>query len=264
MKYIHRHCPICGNDSASYGFYEEPALDKYTDIKNLKFPIYKCVDCDFQYFDTVVGLNDHPENLYGGLSLSPVEFESRHYNLAHLIRNMFPSGCNIVNIGGGNHDLEELLPDNYICKNLDLFDEHDRNEKRIYFDLVDDTPEQRLEIEKVTADIIILDNVLEHIIHFNTVRFLIDAIKPEYIYASVPNVASIKYAFNRSNFYRPVEHINNFNAKSLDKLFITSGYKPYNKLQKPRSIAGLFDYFFQLSLRGFSLFGLYRLYKINE
>lgn len=264
MKYLHRNCPICGNDAASYGYFVEPALDKYTDMKNVQFPNYKCNHCDFEYFDTVVGLNDNPEILYGGLSLSPAEFEKRHYNLAYLITHLFPFGCNVLNVGGGNHDLEELLPDNYTSKNLDLFAASDCDDKRIYFDLVADTVDQRSEISNLTADIVILDNVLEHIAHFDNVRWLVDVIQPEYIYASVPNVASIKYIFKRSNFYRPVEHINSFNGKSLDKLFHTYGYNKHSIIMKPKSLGELFDYFFQFSIYGFSLFGLYRLYKIKR
>ena len=264
MRYIHRQCPICGNDAFPYGFYEEPQFDRYTNERNLKFPNYKCNDCDFEYFDTLAGLNDNPKVLYGGLSLSPMEFEKRHYNLAYLIMKLFPLGCNILNVGGGNHDLEELLSNNYTCKNLDLFATSDCDDKRIYFDLVDDAVDQRSEISNLTADIIILDNVLEHIVHFNNVRRLIDVIHPDYIYASVPNVASIKYFFKRSKFYRPVEHINNFNGKSLDKLFHTYGYNKHSKIMKPKSLGELFDYFFQFSIYGFSLFGLYRLYKIKK
>ena len=55
-------------------------------------------------------------------------------------------------------------------QNLDLFDARIVM-KKIYYDLVDETSDQRPEIENLSADIVILDNVLEHIVHFNNIRY---------------------------------------------------------------------------------------------
>ena len=55
------------------------------------------------------------------MPFSPFNYSKRHYCLANLIKFLYPDGCKIVDIGGGNIDYQELNEDAFSYGLLDLF-----------------------------------------------------------------------------------------------------------------------------------------------
>ena len=263
MEFLNRLCPICSSDSKPHGFYSEPFYWKYGVNKDLKVPNWLCINCDLQFFSTVKNINDNATSLYGGLTLSPAEFVSRHYCLAKTIQDIFPEGCEIVDIGGGNHDISELLPDNYVCKIFDLFSLEDCNHKRIYFDLSDRNSTNSFDFPSVKADIVVLDNVLEHLTHFDCVKESLIQLKPQFVYVSVPNRRSVKYSFNKKSFYRPIEHVNSFSPRSIEILMKKISYERVHLNKAPNSFKKLFDLNYQMTMSGFTALGIYHLFKLH-
>ena len=120
MVFVKRFCPICDGEVDRLGSFCEPKFQDYGIGRQLSVPLWVCSDCNIQIFSLIEGVNINGE-LYQGMPFSPFNYSKRHYCLANLIKFLYPLGCKIVDIGGGNIDYQELNGIDYSCMVLDLF-----------------------------------------------------------------------------------------------------------------------------------------------
>ena len=243
-------CPIC-----KFDHHVEKYLDFYSRKDKKNKTCFFCTECNFYFFDR----NSLIFNQYVEDNLAASHPKPRHYLFKKIINKLSyqVESPKLLEIGAGNLHLARMLPD----INKTLVDCHKpkiipKNSTFVLGGLqkVDKFPHGGF-------DVIVIDNVLEHVEDFTN---LIDLCKERlkstgYIVISVPNKNNIKHIFNKNaEFKHPDEHINIFSDGSLDLCLKRSGFKIKNCYFIPKNI---FEFTAFFSFIGISIFGVYRVYS---
>ncbi len=213
-----RLCPLCN-------------ASEFNIIKQLKhneinYTIGKCKQCNFVYV-TNPNLNTISDNENIDITNTPIPApKKRHFQIKTLIDSYYPNKqkIKVVEIGSGYGSLAKIISRDLkycycgfepseirakVCQN------HNLNVKNCFFSL------NTLDF---IADVIIIDNVLEHVLE---PRKLIETSakvlnKDGMLIVIVPNfhdIRQLKESWKKRHFWQPSCHINYFTSYHLHKLF---------------------------------------------
>ena len=247
------NCLQCNSTSKFIrNFYNANDWDK------LESPLYKCSQCNFYFFDR----KHHNPEIYKEYKLSTNIKKSRHELLSKIIKKLCKKG-NVLEIGSGDgHILNTIDNNHYRFSAIDYHQSTNLPKKTIFFNGgIDDCAIDLF--DKNEFDIIIMDNLIEHLVDPQSVikkvsRWLSD---DGYICISVPNRWNIKHLLKldlNREFRYPSEHLNIYTRQSINYLFNSNNYLLAKQYILPYNFFSLLNI---SSLLGFPLFGIYFFYK---
>ena len=217
----------------------------------------KCTKCNFSNID----IKSFDDSIYTNKNLASKTAKKRHVFFKKMVsQNKFN---NILEYGGGSCFISRdfSLETKTSVKTIDLFYRNELenyNVKQYLFNEID------LEdfFAKYIFDLIIIDNVLEHLKNpLDLIKIISKTQKNCTYIISVPNKYNFKnfINFNFTNeFNHIVEHINIFSDKSINQLFLGNGFRKEYYIKFPKSI---FELFVLISINVKSIFGIYKIYK---
>ncbi|HNX76642.1 MAG TPA: class I SAM-dependent methyltransferase [Candidatus Rifleibacterium sp.] len=234
----------------------------------------KCDKCNLCFFDLAQGYNTAGE-IYNSISpLSTTFMCPRHKTFKKMIfRSRQGRLPNILELGSGHSMLAQDLA-RAGCT-VTVVDYEPCIEQRKYPQggvlipyKADLTSLKASDFSSEHFDWVILDNVLEHLpAYYGLITNIKSWIKKNplgKVLVSVPNRLSLRNYlspnYRKNHQYRPLEHVNMFDARSLDSLFEKRGFCLSPTIFFPTS---LMDLIILLSMTLVSPFGLYRVYALN-
>ena len=236
----------------------------------------ECKECDLSFFDLASGVNDlnsgllqyYQDDLKSRMSATP-KVKPRYIMLDRLIAQLFPETVRILSLGAGTTSIKRRFE---ACRSeikvsellADVYPPEFGGDPHFFCDLNNISSFDENTIVNFCPDIVVVDNVLEHLPSFEATAKIINLSKPRYCYVSVPNRASWKFIGRKKEFYWPTQHVNNFNVRSLQKVLGKFGYVKRQKFVSPTSYLSVRDWCISFSLSFFSPAGIYHLYERKD
>lgn len=261
MIFMERPCPTCGLPGRVVAHHPEPKPALYG-LDATPVPLRRCPRCTLTFFDLIPGVNEYGE-IYARMPLSASRPKPRHTVFAELIDRLHPASTGLEFGAGACHAGRRLAGAGHRVVAVDQYSGRAEPCPGIDFVDADCTALPPERFPAASFDWILADNVLEHLPRY---RELMDNckrwLKPGgLLVASVPNahtLAQFVSARHRRQVYRPVEHVNNFTAASLDALFAQIGCR---RVRAPVRVRSMFEFSVWLSVNAAPPFGLYRVYR---
>ena len=275
-NFVERICPSCHEKCRTIGSFMDTEKKWKSQSASLSFPMRKCEACDLSFFDLAPGVNDfdsgmlqyYQDDLRSRMSATP-KLKPRYLMLDRLVAKMFPESVRILSLGSGTASVKrrfEACGSKIQVSELlaDVYPPEFEGGPYLFCDLNDVSSFDKDRIVGFCPDILVVDNVLEHLPNFDATSEIINLSKPRYCYVSVPNRASWKFIGRKKEFYWPTQHVNNFNVRSIKKILGKFGYLKRRKFVSPTSYFSVRDWCISLSLSFISPAGIYHLYERKD
>ena len=271
---ILRKCPICNVNSPVKGYSYDifKTKNKLNKAKCLK---RKCNRCDIEYFDLIKGVNNFGEaaiNYYKkdlDIRLKKKrKYKRRHFMLDKLLIKLFNNNIRVLTLGAGSSSIESRFKLNKKYQNklvqemrLDIYPEKYLSNKMVFGNLLEKESIEIKSLIKFNPQIIVIDNVIEHVPDFEAISKILKKVNAKYCYVSVPNRSSILNLLKRKQFDWPIQHVNNFNNNSLELFMKMNNFKKCFIFMLPLKILKLREWVFVASLARINIGGIYSVYK---
>ena len=214
-----------------------------------------------RFFDLLEGVNTNGE-IYEALALAAPRVRPRHRVLARMLTRRHPQGSTGLDLGCGVSHVSRLLGPEHRVTAVDRALRNDDAPAHVRFVDADILVLRDADLPTAGFDWILVDNVLEHLPRFEELlahcsHWLATGGR---VLVCVPNGATLRRLLggrHRREVYRPVEHVNIFERRTLDRALARAGLQPKAWALLPRSP---FEAGVAASLLGWAPFGLYRSY----
>ena len=256
--FVERPCPVCDGAGAVIGETVDPEAERYG-LAPTPVPLRRCVACGMRFYDLIEDANTAGQ-IYGRMLLSGAREAPRHRSFARLLAGACPDGARVLDLGSGASHVGRRLPPSFSVTAVDTHPNTDGAPPHVHFRDANITALPDDAFEPGSFDWVILDNVLEHLPAFAPLlaqarRWLVPGGR---LLAVVPNGRTLKRHLGGRQLrevYRPVEHVNIFEGRTLDAALRRAGLVPVAQPFAPRSV---FEAAVAASLLGWAPFGLYR------
>ena len=247
-----RKSPVCNNKT-----------NKIQLVKN-EYKIVECTNCNHVY---VLNPNEDTGSPLGG-DAKIDNYKTRHYQMYKLIKDLYQDKNNIAEIGSGIGNFAHLISKDEKIKYIGYEPSKGRYEFSKKYNL--NTKNELFKISEDFYDVVILDNVLEHM---KNPSYIFDIVSKSLksggaFIVIVPNKNDIRRfmpKWKARHYWQPNCHINYFTFDNLKYLSKKNNMKLYNfgldTLKKENSIFLKIKTF--LDIYGLHIGGLYT-YAIKQ
>ena len=253
--HLREKCPLCESRRKSV-FKKMNKLQK-------EYTINRCQDCSFVYVESCNRATEYKTEVQSlHFDLKP---KRRHYQIKNLLdfhSANYKKVIEVLEVGAGLGLLGELINSDKRYKYIGF--EPDSGLAELHRQKGLNVMGNFFEKECKSADVVILDNVLEHVLEPKILlQRCFDVLNPGgYCIIVVPNFNDIrKYirAWRERFFWHPQEHINCFTNKTLKTLMRDTGFKELANFPLKTISKHPFHYSRVLfDLLGLHFFGLYK------
>lgn len=264
LELVVRPCPSCGAQGDITGVFVDSGSRRYG-LPDVPVPLRRCVACRLRFFDLIEDVNTAGQ-IYSRMMLSSGAPKRRHFLFRRLIEKLWDSSLGLELGAGRCHVGRLLAPGRHSVIAVDKYDEIPPAHNGIKFISADLITIERAQLPLAHFDWILIDNVLEHLPAFRPVLDCSRAwLKDDgWLLVSVPNGNTLKRIAGerqRAEIYRPVEHVNIFDGRTLDTAIGASGFRRKAIRFVPKDV---FESSALASLLGFAPLGLYRAYVVDS
>lgn len=239
-----RDCPLCHTPpSRLFRFVKDSFAYKYDLARDKLYSLYRCSCCGMVFVSPMPEMTDRG-NLYRE---SVLEYETtlktRHWRVLSLIKRLKPEG-RLLEVGSSYGALLEILTAaGYSCEGIELDQKAVAFAKSKGLNIREGTVETTLrENDYEKYDIIVADNVLEHVAELRNLGILLGRCLSlgGVLLVICPNLNDYRRflipGWALKNHWHPVEHINYFTAETLRYFFRCAGlsaFAPHLKSESP-------------------------------
>lgn len=260
-KVVERQCPVCHSNGRDLGERREPNPSLYGEHE-IRTLYRGCERCGMHFYDLIEGLNDRGQ-IYEVDSFHVQTPHERHRMLAKLVRICSKHARRGLEIGAGQGFPSKMLADTGVLMYLmDKYPDAKSDGKTHYLHDDLNEPDERPELVN-SLDFVLADNILEHLPSVNPIveksaRWLKDG---GYFFVVVPNRLDIRAILSRRfarNSSRPVEHVNEFDDRTLNRLMSRYGLRRARCWFVPRTLREILAL---ISINFVSIAGIYKIYR---